>query len=192
MINNARTWLLRRKWMLAAVALPVVIALWWAFRPEKLWINQKVNEAAPFDANNEPQPILTARFNAKAQQTSGRATVYKRPGGGEYLRLSDFTGPSGSDIHVLLARSDDPIVAEGVADGQLQDIDCGPLKSNQSEQDFDLPMATDLKQYEAVVFTVKGLKRYLERRSSNRSEDTFSLMTPGARPTHFRAFFASF
>src|ERR1700678_1635813 len=85
MTNNARTWLLRRKWILAAVALPVFIALWWAFRPEKLWINQKVNEAAPFDASGEPQPILTARFNAKAQQTGGRATVYKKPGGGKFL-----------------------------------------------------------------------------------------------------------
>lgn len=151
MTNNARTWLLRRKWILAAVALPFLIALWWALRPEKLWNNQKVSEAAPFDASGEPQPILTARFKAKAQQTSGRATVYKKPGGGEYLRLSDFTPPDGSNIHVLLARSDDAILAQEVGDGQLQGIDCGPLKSSQGDQDYDLPMASDLKKYEAVV-----------------------------------------
>src|SRR5580700_5464150 len=118
MTINARTWLLRRKWILVAVALPVLIALWWAFRPEKLWINQKVSEAAPFDASGEPQPILTARFKAKTQQTSGRATVYQKPGGGEFLRPSDFTPPDGSNIHVLLARSDDPILAQDVADGR--------------------------------------------------------------------------
>jgi hypothetical protein len=149
MTNNTR--FLRRKWILAAVALPVLIALWWAFQPEKLWINQKVSEAAPFDASGEPQPILTARFKAIAQQTSGRATVYRKPGGGEYLRLSDFTPPNGSDLHVVLARSDDPILAQDVADEQLQGIDCGPLKSNQGDQDYDLPMTTDLKRYEAVV-----------------------------------------
>jgi hypothetical protein len=151
MTINARTWLLRRKWILAAITLPVLIALWWAFRPEKLWINQKVSEAAPFDASGEPQPILTARFKAKAQQTSGRATVYKKPGGGEFLRLSDFTPPDCSNIHVLLARSDDPILAQDVADGQLQGIDCGPLKSSQGGQDYDLPIASDLKKYTAVV-----------------------------------------
>jgi hypothetical protein len=151
MTTNARTWLLRRKWILAAVALPVLIALWSACRPEKLWINQKVSEAAPFDASGEPQPILTARFKAKAQETNGRATVYKKPGGGEFLRLSDFTPLDGSDIHVLLARSDDPILAQDVADQQLQGINCGPLKSNQGDQDYDLPLASGLKKYGAVV-----------------------------------------
>ncbi len=91
MTTRASTWLVRRKWILAAVGLPVLVALWWAFRPEKLWINEKVNEAAPFDTSGGPQPILTGRFEDKAQQTSGRATIYKKPGGEEYLRLSDFT-----------------------------------------------------------------------------------------------------
>ena len=61
------------------VGLLVLVALWWAFRPEKLWINEKVNEAAPFDTSAGPQPILTGRFEGKTQQTSGRATVYKKP-----------------------------------------------------------------------------------------------------------------
>jgi hypothetical protein len=151
MSNDARTWPLRRKWILAAVTLPVLILLWWAFRPEKLWVNQKVSEAAPFDASGEPQPILTARFRAQAQQIGGRATVYRKPGGGQFLRLSDFTAPEGSDAHVLLVRNDDPILAQDVANGQLQGIDCGPLKSSPGDQDYDLPMATDLKKYEAVV-----------------------------------------
>src|SRR3984885_13720007 len=102
-------WLFQRRWIVAAVGLPILLGLWWAFRPEKLWINEKVSEAAPFDTSGEPQPVVTARFKAKAQQTSGRATVYKKPGGGEFVRLSDFTPPDGSNIHVLLARSEDPI-----------------------------------------------------------------------------------
>jgi len=151
MTNNAKTSLLRREWMLAAVTLLVLIALWWTFRPEKLWVNQKVNEAAPFDESSTAQPILTARFEANAQQTSGRATVCRKPDGGKYLRLSDFTPPNGSDIHVLLARGDNPKTAQEAADGQSEGIDCGPLKSNQGNQDCDLPMAADLGRYDAVV-----------------------------------------
>src|SRR5579863_7609405 len=98
--------LLRRKWILITVGLPVLVALWWAFRPEKLWINQKVNEPAPFDTSGDPQPILTGRFEGNAQQTSGRATIYKKPGGEEYLQLNGFTTPSGPDVHVVLARSE--------------------------------------------------------------------------------------
>ncbi len=35
------SWFSRRKWVLVAVGLPVLIGVWWAFRPEKLWINQE-------------------------------------------------------------------------------------------------------------------------------------------------------
>src|SRR5215469_14063073 len=114
MTIHLSTWLLQRKWMLLAIGLPVLVALWWAFRPEKLWINERVNEPAPFAASSDPEPIFTARFEAKAQQTSGRATIYKKPGGGQYLTLSDFTIPSGSDFHLLLARGDDQDLAKGV------------------------------------------------------------------------------
>ena len=151
MTLEIRTWLLRRKWLLLAVGLPVVIALWWAFRPEKLWINQKVNEPAPFDASSDPQPILTGRFETKAQQTAGRATIYKKPDGEQYLRLSDFTTPSDPYIHVVLGRADDPNLAQGVVKGDLDGIDLGPLKANPGDQNYDLPAATDLNKYNAVV-----------------------------------------
>ena len=62
MTGNPKTSLLRLKWILAVVVPPVLIALWWGFRPEKLWVNQKVNEAAPFDQSGTAHPILTARF----------------------------------------------------------------------------------------------------------------------------------
>jgi Electron transfer DM13 len=134
-------WLYQRKWIVAAVSLPILVGLWWAFRPEKLWINEKVSEAAPFDTSGEPQPVLTGRFEAKAQQTSGRATIYKKAGGEEYLRLSDFTAPNAPDAHVMLGRNE----------SDLDRVDLGLLKSNQGDQNYDLPAATDLNKYSAVV-----------------------------------------
>jgi hypothetical protein len=124
MTLHTNTWLLRRKWILLAVGLPVLVALWWAFRPEKLWINEKVNEPAPFATSNEPQPIVTGRFEGNGQ-TSGRATIYQKPGGEKYLHLSDFTTRNGPDAHVLLARSDDRNLAQGVVKGNLGSIDLG-------------------------------------------------------------------
>ena len=150
------TWLSRRKWILIAIGLPVLVALWWAFRPEKLWINERVNEPAPFAASSDPEPIFTARFEAKAQQTSGRATIYKKPGGGQYLTLSDFTSPSGSDFHLLLARGDDQDLAKGVVKSGVDGVDLGPLKTDQGDQNYDLPAATDLKKYDVVVIYAQG------------------------------------
>ena len=66
------------------------------------------------------QPILTGRFEGKAQPRSGRATIYKKPGGEEYLRLSDFTTSNGPDVHIMLARSVDLNVAQKVVNGALE------------------------------------------------------------------------
>jgi hypothetical protein len=145
------TWFLRRKWILVSIGVPVLVALWWAFRPEKLWITERVHEPAPFYTSGDPQPILTGRFEGKAQQTSGRATIYKKPGGDEYLGLSDFTTPDGPDLHVVLARSDDRNLTQDVVKGDLDHVDFGPLKSDRGDQNYDLPAATDLNKYDAVV-----------------------------------------
>jgi len=151
MTIHASVWLLHRKRILVIVGLPVLVALWWAFRPEKLWINEKVNEAAPFDTSSDPQPILTGRFEGEAHQTRGRATIYKKSDGKRYLLLNDFKTQNGPDVHVVLARVGDLNLAQDVVNGDLDRIDLGPLKSNQGDQNYDLPAATDLHKYEAVV-----------------------------------------
>jgi Electron transfer DM13 len=145
------SWLTKRKWILAAVGVPILIAGWWAFRPEKLWINQKVSESAPFASNSDPQPLYTGRVEGKAHQTSGRATIYKTPDGKQYLRLTDFETSNGPDVHVVLARSDDKSLTQEVVTGQLDSVELGSLKGNQGDQNYDLTAAVDLQKYNAVV-----------------------------------------
>jgi len=70
MNTHVGSWVLHGKWILAAVGLPILVAAWWAFRPEKLWINQKVSEPAPFGSSTDPQPLYTGRLEGKAHQTS--------------------------------------------------------------------------------------------------------------------------
>ena len=146
-----RSWLSRWKWILAVVGVPILVAAWWAFRPEKLWINQKVSEPAPFAASNDPQPIYTGRLEGRAHQTSGRATIYKTSDGQEYLRLTDFTTSNGPDVHVLLARSDDQSLAQEIVKGQLDSVELGSLKGNEGDQNYNLPASVDLQKYNAAV-----------------------------------------
>ena len=145
------SWLSRRKWVLVAVGLPVLVAAWWAFRPDKLWINQKVNEPAPFTSSSDPQPTYTGRLEGKAHQTSGRATIYKAPDGKQYLRLTDFSTSNGPDVHVLLARSDDSSLTQEIVESQLDSVELGSLKGNQGDQNYDLPASVDLQKYNAAV-----------------------------------------
>ncbi len=169
MAANIGSWISRRKWIVVAVGLPVLFAAWWAFRPEKLWVNQKVDEPAPFSSSTDPQPLYTGRLEGKAHQTSGRATIYKTADGKQYLRLTDFTTSNGPDVHVLLARSDDSGLTEQIVKGQLDSVELGSLKGNQGDQNYDLPASVDLTKYNAVtiycerfhaVFGVARLERF--------------------------------
>jgi hypothetical protein len=151
MNTNTGSWVSRRKWILAAIGIPVLVAAWWAFRPEKLFINQRVNEAAPVALSSEPEALYTGRLEGKVHQTSGRATIYKTADGKEYLRLSDFTTSNGPDVHVLLVRADDKALEQEIVKGDLAGVELGALKGNQGDQNYDLPVAADLNQYQAVA-----------------------------------------
>ena len=77
---------LRRKRVWIAIGLPILIIAWLAFRPEKLWINQRVNEPAPFASRSEVRSIFAGQLEGRAHPTSGRATLYETLGGKRYLR----------------------------------------------------------------------------------------------------------
>ncbi len=151
MNTNTSSWLSRNKWILVLIGVPVLAGAWWAFRPEKLFINQKVNEAAPAALSSEPEALYTGKLEGKVHQTSGRATIYKAAGGKQYLRLSDFTTSNGPDVHVLLVRAEDKALEQEIVKGDLDRVELGTLKGNQGDQNYDLPATADLNQYQAVA-----------------------------------------
>ena len=151
MNTNTGSWSSRGKWILALIGVPALAVAWWAFRPEKLFINQKVSEAAPAALSSEPEPLYTGKLEGKIHQTSGRATIYKNKDGKEYLRLSDFTTSNGPDVHVVLVRAEDKALEQEIVKGDLQHVELGTLKGNQGDQNYDLPAAADLNQYQAVA-----------------------------------------
>lgn len=151
MNTNTSSWLSRNKRLLAAVGIPVLVGAWWVFRPEKLFINQKVNEAAPAALSSEPEALYTGKLEGSVHQTSGRATIYKTAGGRQYLRLSDFSTSNGPDVHVLLVRGDDKALDQEIVKGPLDRVELGSLKGNQGDQNYDLPVAVDLHKYQGVA-----------------------------------------
>jgi hypothetical protein len=142
---------MRRKWILAVVGLPILVVAWWWFRPEKLWVTARVNEAAPFVSSDDPQPLYTGFLAGNAHQTSGRASIYKSADGKQFLRLTDFTTSNGPDVHVLLGRSDDENLKQDIVKGQLDRVELGSLKGNTGDQNYDLPTPVDLQKFNAVV-----------------------------------------
>jgi hypothetical protein len=136
MTNRIVSLVARRKRIFVPLGLLVLVAAWWVFRPEKLFINQHVNEPAPFAAGNDPQPVLTGTLEDRAHDTVGRATVYKTFGGRHYLRISGLD-TSATQLQVALK-------------GGEAEIHLGTIQ-NPREQNFDLAASVDLNQYDSVA-----------------------------------------
>ncbi|HEY1468284.1 MAG TPA: DM13 domain-containing protein [Candidatus Acidoferrum sp.] len=145
------SWIVRNKIWLSLAGIVVLAGAWWAFRPEKLFVNQRVNEAAPMSVDAEAQPVYTGKLEGKIHPTSGRATIYKSGDGKAYLRLSDFMTSNGPDVHVVLVRAEDKALEQEVVKGELQYVELGTMKGNQGDQNYDLPGTVDLNQYQAVA-----------------------------------------
>ena len=123
-----------------------------ALRPKKLWINQSVNEPAPFASRSEARPIFAGRLERKAHPTKGRVSIYESLGGKRYLRLADFKTSNGPDVHVVIARAEDPALDQKkIVKGHLDYVELGKLKGNQGNQNYDVPAAIDLQKYNAEV-----------------------------------------
>jgi Electron transfer DM13 len=151
MPQQSASWLSRNKWILVAIAIPVLVIAWLVFRPEKLRINQRVNEPAPTVSTAQPRAVYEGTLEGKAHPTSGRATIYRTSDGVEFLRLTNFSTSNGPDVHVVLARGDDPNLAHEIVRGQLDDVELGALKGNQGDQNYDLSTPVDLQRYNTVV-----------------------------------------
>jgi hypothetical protein len=89
----------------------VVIALgivaWYAFRPERLVVNQTVNEAFPGGQASSAQALASGTFHSVLHPTQGRATVYRLADGSRVLRFTDFKTSNGPDVHVYMVAADD-------------------------------------------------------------------------------------
>src|ERR1041385_4417392 len=140
---------------LAAVLVVLVIVgagAWYAFRPERLFINQKVNEQFP-TASAASNKLAAGQFHSGAHETKGMATVFQLADGKKTLRLTDFATSNGPDVHVYLVAATDAKDNDAVTKAGF--VDLGSLKGNIGDQNYDLPANTDLARYRAVTIWCK-------------------------------------
>jgi Electron transfer DM13 len=141
----------RKRAIWGVVAIIVLIGLWYAFRPEKLFINKQVNEAAPGQTQGESTPIYTGRFVGEAHETSGRATVFKQADGTRLLRLTDFSTSNGPQLHVLLVDGQNPEASKDFSLTAVKNVDLGNLKGNQGDQSYQFAGDVDLQKFNTVT-----------------------------------------
>jgi hypothetical protein len=127
-------------------------AAWYAFRPERLFINQKVNEQFP-TASAAGNQVASGEFHSGAHETKGTATVFQLSEGKKTLRLTNFATSNGPDVHVYLVAAQDAKDNDSVTKAGF--VDLGSLKGNIGDQNYDLPANADLAKYRAVTIWCK-------------------------------------
>jgi len=160
----------RRRWYWVAAALAVAavafVLIW--FQPQKLFIDDRVEEtiptATPAPATaageaggddpattvpvGEPVEVARGEFVSRDHGTSGVARILELPDGRRIVRLEGLDTDNGPDLYLYLGTNP----ADG-DEGAFDDdyLNLGRLKGNQGDQNYDLPDGTDIARYATIV-----------------------------------------
>jgi hypothetical protein len=143
--------------VIAAAAFVLVV-----FQPQKLILDDEVNEAAPTASarpgptdqpaapvppTTQSMPLRVGSFVGLEHGTDGTAQIL-RVDDAAFLRLEEFDTSNGPDLYVYLTTNP----AAGPEDAFDDDfVDLGRLKGNVGNQNYELPTGLDLERYTTVV-----------------------------------------
>jgi hypothetical protein len=154
-----------------SLALVVFVLVW--FQPQKLFIDERVDEELPAvsapatttepvadegsgpppsppvtEAPSEPVEVARGVFVSLDHGTSGVARVLELSDGTRFVRLEGLDTSNGPDLYLYVTSNpaDGP---EGAFDDDY--VNLGRLKGNQGDQNYDLPQDADLRQLGTVV-----------------------------------------
>jgi hypothetical protein len=147
--------MMNRRPLIIAGGVVAAAVSWYAFRPERLFIDQKVSETFPTvqaqsaSGQGGAKVLSTGHFHSVAHKSAGTATIHELPDGKRVLRLTDFTTSNGPAVHVYLVAAGD--ASDNATVKRAGFIDVAPLKGNVGDQNYDLPAGVDLSKYRAVT-----------------------------------------
>jgi hypothetical protein len=151
------------------IGLVVFVLLW--FQPQKLFLNQTVNESLPGvietgGAAPSPGPtpnpsggpfrvLVSGSFRSLEHGTSGRAVILQGSDGTLILRLESLDTSNGPDLRVYL--SEIPAGSDLHAYGE-RFVDLGALKGNQGSQNYAIPGEADIPRFRSAVIWCRRFK----------------------------------
>lgn len=138
-----------KKWglaILAIIALTIVASN--AFGPERLVVNQTVNEAFPGGQASSAQTLASGTFHSVLHPTEGTATVYRLQNGSRVLRLTNFKTSNGPDVHIYMVAADDARDHATVLHSDF--IDLGVIRGNIGDQNYRISPDVGLSKFRTV------------------------------------------
>ncbi len=141
---------MNKKGLFLIVGVAALALGWYAFRPERLFVDETVSEGFPTttEAAGMPQAVSFGMFHSVAHETRGTATIYE-VAGKRVLRFTDFETSNGPDVQIYLVAADDASDNETVTKAGF--IHLGAMKGNKGDQNYDVPADVDLDKYKSVT-----------------------------------------
>jgi len=127
----------------AAIAIPIGI-----YTISPLFISTTVNEQLPVTTTIPKVKTLVGIFRGVGDgfhYTEGNVSVVSLTDGSKILRLENFKSTNGPNVHVYL--STDKAAADFV--------DLGKLKANNGDQNYNIPVGTDITRHNIVLIWCK-------------------------------------
>jgi hypothetical protein len=138
----------KRKTLVGAIVIVLAVA-WYAFRPEGLFIDRRVQEGLPApNGGTELQAVASGSFHSVLHPTEGTATIYQVGDGNRVLRLSNFRTTNGPNVHVYMVAADD--AKDNASVKRAGFVDLGHIKGNVGDQNYVVGPEVDLAKYRTV------------------------------------------
>lgn len=153
---------MRKRNALIGLAIIVVAGGWYAFRPERLFVDKTVNESlgavtpsstAMAAAAGVPMTLASGSFHSNAHDTRGMASVIDLGDGRRVLRLTNFATSNGPDVRIYLVAA--PDVQNDATVKTAGFVELGPMKGNIGDQNYEIPATVDLANYRTVTIWCK-------------------------------------
>jgi hypothetical protein len=128
-----------------AVGALALAAGWYAFRPERLVVDQRVSEAT----GGAGAVLASGAFHGVAHEGRGTVRLLRRADGTRVLELTDFETSNGPDLHLYLVAADDAKDGDTVRKAGF--LSLGGLKGNVGNQAYEVPADADLDRHRAVT-----------------------------------------
>ena len=176
---------------LVVVGLAVFVLVW--FQPQKLFIDDEVDQAIPTATTEapaqdpasadpaappagpttsppttvppEPVDLATGGFVSLDHGTAGTVRVLQLADGRRFVRLEGFETENGPDLFVYLSAN-----PAGGPEGAFDDdyLDLGRLQGNIGDQNYEIPADLDLAAYRERRHLVRPLRLGVRRRRPRR------------------------
>jgi len=141
--------------VLAAIGALIFVTVW--FQPQKIFLEDTVNESAPGATASAPSATTTpaivttlgsGRFRSLEHRTTGTAQVLRLANGSHVLRIEDLDTSNGPDLRVYLSELPSSL---GWRDYGERYLELGKLKGNRGDQNYPIPAEIDLSKYKSLV-----------------------------------------